>query len=160
MIYSTDKDTVSELVQPYRPPQSRRCFSRLRGWRVTILAGACLTSLVMLVNIGLLIWAYRNAIESHSGILTLHRGQRQEMKKILTWSHLGINILSTLILSASTAGLQCVSMPTREELDEAHERGRWMHVGVLGLRNFFHISNWRRVVWILLAISSVPIHLL
>lgn len=157
---SNNRIGTSELLRPDQSTRLRSFIGSFRSWRGTVLAGVCLSSLVLLSNIGLLVWAYQMAIEIRSGILTLYQSDCLEMKKIITWSHLGINVLSSLLLSASTACMQCLSAPTRREVDRAHEQGLWLHLGVLGLRNFLHISKWRRYVWILLAFSSIPIHLL
>lgn len=56
--------------------------------------------------------------------------------------------------------MQCVTSPTRSECDAAHARGDWLIIGIAGTRNLKRISYQRRVVWALLALSSVPIHLL
>ncbi|KAK5124153.1 hypothetical protein LTR85_001856 [Meristemomyces frigidus] len=56
--------------------------------------------------------------------------------------------------------MQCLCSPTRQEIDKAHARGDWMDVGVASVRNIFKISWRRSLLWWLLALSSVPIHLL
>lgn len=92
------------------------------------------------------------------------------------WLHICINILSTLLLSASnceynpksfcTSGLQAadtmqvISSPTRSEVDKAHQASRWLDIGVPGIRNLISITKTRVVWWALLAISSIPLHLL
>ncbi|KAK5135355.1 hypothetical protein LTR08_005297 [Meristemomyces frigidus] len=56
--------------------------------------------------------------------------------------------------------MQCLCSPTRREVDKAHAKGDWMDIGVASVRNIYKI-NWRRsLLWGLLALSSVPIHLL
>jgi hypothetical protein len=75
-------------------------------------------------------------------------------------AHVLINALSSVLLSASNYAMQCVTSPTRSECDVAHARGDWMDVGVAGTRNLTRISHRRKVVWVLLALSSIPIHLL
>lgn len=77
-----------------------------------------------------------------------------------TWLHLLINSLSSLLLSASNYTMQCLSSPTRGEVDRAHARGDWLDIGVVSVRNLWPI-DWRRtVLWWRLAPSSVPIHVL
>jgi hypothetical protein len=79
------------------------------------------------------------------------------------WStglHLLINILSTALLAASNFVMQCLTAPSRADLDHAHSRRKWLHVGVWGWRNLFAMDAKRLTLWFLLLISSTPIHLL
>ena len=56
--------------------------------------------------------------------------------------------------------MQCLTSPTRDEIDKAHARYDWLDIGILSLRNLRRIS-WDRIgLWWLLAFSSIPIHLL
>ena len=74
--------------------------------------------------------------------------------------HLAINILSTLLLGASNYSMQCLSSPTRSDIDKAHSQGIWLDIGVPSVRNLRRLSTTRIVLWWLLAISSIPLHLL
>lgn len=56
--------------------------------------------------------------------------------------------------------MQCLSSPTRSEIDKAHGQGVWLDIGVPSVRNLRRLSTSRIVLWWLLAISSVPLHLL
>ncbi|KAH8671223.1 hypothetical protein BX600DRAFT_458587 [Xylariales sp. PMI_506] len=42
----------------------------------------------------------------------------------------------------------------------AHKKNKWLDIGVPSLRNFRHLGRWRQFSWLLLAFSSVPIHLI
>lgn len=56
--------------------------------------------------------------------------------------------------------MQCLPSPTRTDINRAHVCGDWVDVGVVSMRNLRRI-NWRRtVLWWVLALSSLPIHLL
>ena len=74
--------------------------------------------------------------------------------------HVFINILSTILLSASNYYLQCLSSPTRKGVDRAHAKGRWLEIGVMSFTNVFHINWLRSILWVCLALSSLPLHLL
>jgi hypothetical protein len=82
------------------------------------------------------------------------------VKRISRWSHLGINVLSTLLLASSSSCMQRLNSPTRADVDGAHSKGRYLDIGVLGVRNFASISPARVWLWLTLALSSVPLHLL
>lgn len=61
---------------------------------------------------------------------------------------------------SSNYAMQCATAPTRQECDRAHARGDWLDVGILSIRNLFRIGWQHEVIWALIALSSVPIHLL
>ena len=57
--------------------------------------------------------------------------------------YLLINILNTCLLGASNYCMQCLSSPTRDDVDKAHSKNKWVDIGV------------RKVLmWGLLALSS------
>jgi hypothetical protein len=77
-----------------------------------------------------------------------------------TGLHLLINGMSTALLCASSYCMQCLSSPTRQELDQAHKKRSWLDIGVLSPRNMKSISGSRRVRWLVLGLSTIPLHLL
>lgn len=79
------------------------------------------------------------------------------------WSrglHLLINGISTLMLATSNYCMQCLSSPSRAVVDRAHGQRKWLHNGAPNLKNFFFLEWRRRVLWILLLVTSLPIHLM
>ena len=94
------------------------------------------------------------------GIGTLYEGSCDKSRTIGLWLHLGINALSTLLLSGSNYTQQCLAAPTRSEIDAAHARRRWMDIGVPSVRNLFRIKCERRWLWIAIGLTSIPLHLL
>ena len=129
------------------------------GWRVGVswCAGAATT--VLLINIIWTIWA--SAVYGvKNGLGTMQDGSCQEAKKLSLWLHFAINFLSTTLLAASNYCMQCLAAPTREEIDKAHRKCKWLDIGVPSVRNLFYIAKTRRLLWWLLAISGIPLHLL
>ena len=55
--------------------------------------------------------------------------------------------------------MQRLSAPTRGEVDYAHKRHHWVDIGVPSVRNLGLINPWRMWGWLLLAASSLPLHL-
>ena len=93
-------------------------------------------------------------------IVTIQAGRCSKTKAVSLWLHLIINILSTLLLGASNYCMQCLSSPTRAEIDSAHSRHIWLDIGVPSVRNLRGVS-WKKIIlWWLFAISSFPLHLL
>ncbi|CAI7618579.1 unnamed protein product [Penicillium viridicatum] len=56
--------------------------------------------------------------------------------------------------------MQCLSSPSRAVVDRAHGQRKWLHNGAPNLKNFFFLEWRRRVLWILLLVTSLPIHLI
>ena len=91
---------------------------------------------VLLVNIALLIYAATHHSLT-SGIAKVRQGacDTSALITINVLSHLGINILSTLLLAASNNCMQCLVAPTRTSIDRAHAGRRWLDIGVHSIRN-------------------------
>lgn len=154
--------TVGRVANPDYDARKPSRVSRWRGWHVSVIGGALLSLTILVLNICVLAWAqnqkYRGA-DDESGSVTVYRGDCKATSRAFTWSHLAINAMSTLLLSASTVGVQCSSAPTRNEVDRAHAAGEWLHIGVVGYRNWRWITRARRVIWVVLMVSSLPLHL-
>jgi hypothetical protein len=56
--------------------------------------------------------------------------------------------------------MQVISSPTRQEVDSAHRRSKWLDIGIPSLRNLFWIKKIQVFLWAILAVSSIPLHLL
>ena len=119
-----------------------------------IVVGICL-----LFNMAFTIYA---AMVDHApgGIGTLYNGNCDKAKSMDLWLHVGLNILGTALVGASNYNMQCLSSPTRDEIDLAHSRGTWLDIGVPSIRNLRYIHWKRTTLWLLLGISTLPLHLL
>ena len=117
------------------------------------------TGAVFLLNLILTLWATQKfGVQNGVGILV--DGECSRTRKASTWIHLAINVLSTVLLSASNYCMQILTAPTRSEVDRAHVEGRWLDIGVPSVRNLKWISAKRVCIWMCLALSSLPLHLL
>ena len=131
------------------------------GWHTGVLACATSVMVVLLINVGLTIYAATNPeYKMERGIGTLYSGSCDKSRTIGLWLHLGINALSTILLSGSNYTQQCLAAPTRSEIDTAHARIRWMDIGVPSIRNLLSIKAERTFLWIAIGITSIPLHLL
>ncbi|KAJ9491773.1 hypothetical protein VN97_g1492 [Penicillium thymicola] len=74
--------------------------------------------------------------------------------------HIIINIISTCVLAMSNYCMQTLVAPTRDEIDIAHAKRRWLDVGGSSFRNLFVIPYTRLGLWIVLLLSATPFHLL
>lgn len=55
--------------------------------------------------------------------------------------------------------MQRLSAPTRTEVEDAHMKDDWLDIGVPSFRNLRFINWWRTLGWVLLVVSSLPLHL-
>lgn len=94
------------------------------------------------------------------GVLTNRRVHAAATNLVTTCLHVLINALSSVLLAASNYTMQVLVAPTRGDLDHAHFKGDWMDIGVASIRNLIRIRWYRTLVWLILALSSAPIHLL
>lgn len=56
--------------------------------------------------------------------------------------------------------MQVLNSPSREEVDVAHANGLYLCLGVSSVRNVFRMSRFKTWTWIILLLSSIPMHLL
>lgn len=53
-----------------------------------------------------------------------------------------------------------MSAPTRDEVDRAHNQNFWLDIGIPSVRNLRRLDQKKALLWILLVVSSLPLHLL
>lgn len=135
-------------------------FVRQKGWKANVKFGAIFTLFVLLINIVVLISAHAVSTSNDHGNLTVLTGSCTTTARASTVANVVINILSTLLLGASNNAMQGLNAPTRSDIDRAHSRGFWLDVGTPSLRNLLFVDTRRTVAWLLLGLSSIPLHLL
>ena len=136
-----------------------RVPGHFQGWRMGVTLCAITTGTVLVINLIVITWIA--AGDGHDGSLgVIQQGSCQKTKHLSLWLHLAINVLSTLLLGASNYTMQCLSSPTREEINTAHRQRIWLDIGIPSLRNLKHISWGKIFLWWLMALSSIPLHLL
>ncbi|KAF4626006.1 hypothetical protein G7Y89_g12156 [Cudoniella acicularis] len=137
-----------------------------QSWRVWIskrsralFLHVVIISTIFIINLGLTIYSMKNFPYSRgSGVI--YQGSCDIVKRLDLWLHLLINVLSTLMLMASNYCMQLQVSPTRENLDTAHANNEWLDIGIPSLRNLKWIGKWRKFCWLVLMLSSLPIHLI
>ena len=131
----------------------------LAGWRAGAMLSASLASVSLLLNFSVAIWALKT-FGTRSALIEVFSGDCKNVQKINTVIHLGINVMSTVLLSGSNYCMQCLSAPTRQEVDRAHAKGQWVDIGVPSVRNLRSISRKKVWLWWCLGLSSIPLHLM
>jgi hypothetical protein len=129
-------------------------------WRTSLYMFVGLACAVFILNTGFLAWTVRTR-GTNDGVGILYEASCDMTKKVNIGIHLPINILSSALLSASNYCMQCLSAPTRPEVDKAHRKGHWLDVGIPSLHNIVSSSfaSRKKLYWWILALSSLPLHL-
>ncbi|KAF2737403.1 hypothetical protein EJ04DRAFT_574588 [Polyplosphaeria fusca] len=151
---STFKDVASAdnlSAKSRRRPSERYT----EGWRFGAVNCAISASVVFLINLIVTIWASTQPTDF--GVL--FSGDCEKARQLNTGLHFLINLLSTILLSSSNYCMQCLSAPTRSEVDQAHAKSVWLDIGIPSVRNLRFISKKRALLWFLLGLSSLPLHL-
>lgn len=94
-----------------------------------------------------------------NGSVVFFTGNCHTTDVVTTISHVIINILSTILLAYSNFGIQCLTSPTRKEVERAHSRKNWLSIGTPNIRNLFFISKRKVCLIMLLIASSFPLHM-
>lgn len=134
--------------------------SWLSDWRLGLVVGCGASGLVLIINLSILLVAATRYGGFKDGIGTLAKGLPTSMSRLSTAYHILINLLSTVLLTSSNYCMQVLCSPTRNEIDAAHRKGRWLNIGVLSPHNLRFIRARRVLLWWILALSSLPLHLL
>ncbi|KAF7187759.1 hypothetical protein HII31_10895 [Pseudocercospora fuligena] len=151
----------TELLELYSQRRVSRKRRRMRqGWRHGLKWATISTCIILFVNaLRTIVAAICLHGKSDGGVVPLYTGTRKAVSVRATSVHLLINALSALLFSGANYSMQCLAAPTRSELDRAHRRHRRLDVGVPSARNLFGGISWKRsIVWIILLLSSLPIH--
>lgn len=141
----------------------KRAFGMKVGkkhWNIGLLVGLYASLAVLITNIALLVYSIVRHLGYDGGVSTIFIGDAGAATRTSTALHVAINALSTVLLTASNYAMQLLCAPTRKELDRAHRSGKWLEIGLMSIYNLRHIDKSRAILWILLATSSLPLHLL
>jgi len=129
-------------------------------WRRSVLLGALFCAISLALNVTAATLFSKSELDFDGYRRTVFQGDCAHARRLNILIHLGINLLSTILLASSNYAMQCLSAPTRLELDRAHAKSKWLDIGILSFRNLVRIGRVRVLFWFLLAISSLPLHLL
>lgn len=130
------------------------------SWKTSANVNTILVSALSAILLGALV--YGLVVKRDLGVnstFPIFRGSCQTASGLNIFLHLVLNVLGTLILASSNFFMQLVAAPSRAELDRAHHASKWIDIGVPSLRNFASLSGFKRVSWLVLMVSSIPIHL-
>ncbi|KAK6845649.1 hypothetical protein PG995_015759 [Apiospora arundinis] len=140
------------------PPQVFRAL-RSTGWKRTgawnILAASTLGIIVMCV----LLASISQPGSSLRSDTILYHGSCEHSRYLNTVLHLLVNVISSAVLASSNYFMQILNAPSRDEVDRAHRNLSSLEIGIPSLKNLSSLSTFKRCMWTLLLITSLPIHL-
>lgn len=114
---------------------------------------------VLCINL-IVLMVYKAKGAQWSGLVTTFEGSCSLVSTYNIFAHVAVNILSTLLFGASNTCMQLLSAPSREEINECHKNEVWLDVGIQSFRNLRHLRKTKTAILFLLAISSLPLHLM
>ncbi|KAF1840388.1 uncharacterized protein K460DRAFT_410979 [Cucurbitaria berberidis CBS 394.84] len=156
------KNQAEVHLEPFliRDIETSRVRRERPKWRLALFLFVGLTSVVLLINSIFLISAVATR-GTNNGKGVLYEASCSRTRKANIGIHLLINILSSLLLGASNYCMQCLSAPSRPEVDAAHSKRKFLDIGVPSLHNITSsaFSSRKKMCWWILALSSFPLHL-
>lgn len=143
------------VARKYRP-LARSWNTRFPGWRGGMVGFCILGAIVLLTNVSALIWAARHLDDAPYA--TMITRSCKSVSNMSFWIALAINFFSTALLAGSNYCMQCLSSPTRDEVDDAHAQSYHLNIGILSWRNVKIFRKRRIFLLCVLLLSSVPLH--
>ena len=145
------------IARPFRG--LHQIFQRFNNYHFAVRCCFGTSVAVLAINMGFTLWAI-SKIGTQTTYGEIYKGDCSTAKKTVFWLHLLINALSTIVLAASNYCMQCLSSPTRKDIDKYHAKGIHLHISVPSYSNLRRISASKCILWFILAFSSIPLHLL
>ena len=108
-------------VDTINPKEPQR--SLWSGWQKGVAISCVCNIVVFILSLALLIWA-KSKLMSSDGTHILWSTSYKFMQPSDILVHLGLNIVSTIILIGSNYTLQVLVAPTRRDIDRAHHEKR------------------------------------
>ena len=138
-------------------PRRQHENNEYSGWRGGIAAACTIAGTVLVLNI---IFSIYGGVVSKTGmrIGSLYEGDCETVSRADSALHIAINMMGTLLLGASNYTMQCISSPTRREIDMAHARGKYLDIGLPSIRNL--AGARKKTLFWLLVLSTMPLHFL
>jgi hypothetical protein len=155
---------IRHVVNPLQRLDRRLVHIMLNGplhrWRISIILGSCMSSLVLRMYTIFLVLCAKRGRGFENRFAVPISGLVEDMSR---WSgdiHILINALSTLLLAARNYTMEVLSPTTRKDVDKAHTRHEHLDVRFLNVRNLSRIPRRQLLLFIFMGSSSVPMHLL
>jgi hypothetical protein len=134
---------------------------QLEGWRFGVFVSIIAVTICLVAELIMLICAMtlNKAGGDKNGIGVLYVGDCAKVERINTILAIPLNVIATVLVATSNYVMQCLSAPSRREVDEAHAAGSYLNIGISSVHNLLHKMSWKSALWLSLVLTTVPIHL-
>jgi hypothetical protein len=132
----------------------------LHGWRFGALFSCVLVGICLALNVAATIYVRKNYPPGIDSLGVLMEGDCKKVRSYDSKIHYAINVIASVLVCASNYNMQCLTAPTRKEVDKGHAKGIWLDIGINSIHNLRYISLGRVVFWLALLMSTLPLHLL
>lgn len=130
------------------------------GWRVGALASCILVGICLGLNVAATIYVRVNYPPNSDDLGLMQESTCDQVRGVDSKLHYALNVVATILVGASNYNMQCLTAPTRDEVDQAHAKQRWLDIGVHSIRNLSFIGRAKVALWLALLLSTLPLHLL
>ncbi|KAI1116287.1 hypothetical protein F5Y14DRAFT_76763 [Nemania sp. NC0429] len=132
---------------------------QLSGWRGGVAYNTLLAFLILVVGIVNLILVVTRT-RAFSGHLAIYSGGCAAATRISIGIHVVINVFTVVLLAGANYVSQVLTSPTRREVSDAHDRKRWLDIGVASIRNFLHVSRLRAALGTVTLLVAIAIQVI
>jgi hypothetical protein len=133
-------------------------LTAVMGWQKFPKAFCAYSCSIFIILTGLFIASC--VIGDFYGSTVLFKGKCSKVHGINLGTHIAITVFAAGVTVSSDRFLTLVLAPQPEDIRSAHANFQWVEIGVNSWRNLGFANTWRRVCWVLLLLSSVPLQLL
>ncbi|KAJ4415685.1 hypothetical protein N0V85_002611 [Neurospora sp. IMI 360204] len=135
---------------------SRRWKRWTAGWRAGVGLNAFLAGLILLVGvICLVILAAWKGKDVFKGRILLYEGSCSTISAIDWGLHGVINSLGVVLLAGANYTFQVLSSPTREEITAAHDKKKWLDIGIPSFRNLGYVAKNRSLFAVVVLLAAI-----
>ncbi|KAE8356321.1 hypothetical protein BDV28DRAFT_165265 [Aspergillus coremiiformis] len=134
--------------------------NHLHGWRFGATASCILVGICLALNVAATIYIRVTYPPNSENLGIMQESSCKHIRSVDSKLHYALNVIASVLVGASNYNMQCLTAPTRDEVDRAHAKRRWLDIGVHSIRNLAFIGPVKVMLWLALLLSSLPLHLL
>ncbi|KAE8321014.1 hypothetical protein BDV39DRAFT_197984 [Aspergillus sergii] len=143
-----------------RLPVKAQDPTHFHGWRFGALTSCILVGICLGLNVAATIYVRVTYPPSSDNLGLIQESDCDHIHSVDSRLHYALNVVATVLVSASNYNMQCLTSPTRAEVDQAHAQRKWLDIGVHSIRNLSFIGRAKLALWLALLVSTLPLHLL
>ncbi|KAB5554515.1 hypothetical protein GE09DRAFT_964056 [Coniochaeta sp. 2T2.1] len=137
-----------------KPRRTRGWKKVLAGWKGGIALNVLLGLMILVAGFVCLIYA-AGKVSLSTNESVIFSGSCTTAKSINTGVHALINVFVVVLVAGGNYVFQVLSSPTRDEVDAAHAKKKWLDIGIPSFRNLARISRGRAFLAILMLLVAV-----